>query len=97
MDYLEFAELPGVKNFTCGRMRASMSTAACASNWRLANDQQDPRRERCRGCAVGALHAGEADINPSPLRSTKTCARCHRVGSSIGYARRLFPMGRAGG
>jgi hypothetical protein len=78
MDYYEIADLPGVQYFRCERMLASLSTNACASNWRLANDERDPRRERCKGCAIGALHAGESGLNLSPLRGTNTCSRCHR-------------------
>jgi hypothetical protein len=78
IQYFEFDALPGVKHFRCERMRASLSTSACAGNWRLANDQKDPRREQCHGCPIGALHAGESDLNLSPLRGSLVCGRCHR-------------------
>jgi hypothetical protein len=83
VQYFEFDALPGVKHFRCERMLASLSTSACANNWRIANDQHDLRRERCLGCSTGALHAGEVGLNMSPLRGKKICARCHRTNARL--------------
>jgi hypothetical protein len=63
MHYFEIDVLPGVKHFRCVRMLASLSISACTSNGRLANAKQNPTRERCMGCRVGALHAGELENN----------------------------------
>ena len=32
----------------------------------------------CRGCQIGAQHAGVGDATLSPLYATPICARCHR-------------------
>ncbi|MEX3934834.1 hypothetical protein AB4Y32_24105 [Paraburkholderia phymatum] len=32
----------------------------------------------CKGCGLGARHAGVPDANPSLLRGQSVCARCHR-------------------
>jgi hypothetical protein len=55
--YFEFDALPGVKHFRCERMLASLSMTACASNWRLANDQQDLRREALPGLLARCMLA----------------------------------------
>jgi hypothetical protein len=78
IQYFEFDMLPGVKQFRCERMLASLSMSSCANNWRLANDLKDTRREGCHGCPIGALHAGESDLNLSSWRGALICARCHR-------------------
>ena len=31
----------------------------------------------CKRCAIGALHAGRADYNSSPLKGMTICGRCH--------------------
>lgn len=78
-EYFEMPELPGRRYFACGPLRATIEVSACSANWRLANDGRDIcGTVQCRRCPVGAVHAGGADANLSPLRGTLTCARCHR-------------------
>lgn len=67
--------------FRCDRLHATLSTDACAANWRAANESHDERREACRSCPIGALHAGHADASTSPLKGTLICSRCHRLSS----------------
>lgn len=76
-DYFEIAELPGVKHFTCDRYRATLSTDACASNWRDGNHEGSEARFRCKVCPLGALHAGETAASMSPLKGMTICGRCH--------------------
>jgi hypothetical protein len=52
----------------------------CAGMWGEANKANavPERLMRCRGCVVGARHAGAGDVNGHPLRGTGVCARCER-------------------
>lgn len=74
--YFERVEMPGVQHFRCDRLRATLSTAACAGMWRRANGGTEDR-ESCLRCPMGAVHAGEPLANLSPLRLGTICARCH--------------------
>jgi hypothetical protein len=48
--------------------------------WRDANRDNSELRRRCRGCAIGAHHAGEPDANLSDIHNVKVCSRCrHEV------------------
>ncbi|CAB5280113.1 hypothetical protein IST455A_01008 [Burkholderia multivorans] len=80
VEYFEFADLlPGVKHFHCDRMRASLSVDACAANWNAASDRREGACSQCKGCRIGAVHAGYGDANLHPLHATLTCARCLRM------------------
>lgn len=76
VEYFERAEMPGVQHFRCERMRATLSTGACAGMWRRANGGGEDR-DACLRCALGAVHAGEVQASLSPLRLSPICARCH--------------------
>ena len=67
--------------FRCDRMAASLQVMRCASMWAEANGKGSPpeRLERCRGCSVGACHAGARDPSYHRLRGVTVCARCHRT------------------
>lgn len=67
--------------FRCDRLHATLSTDACAVNWRAGNNENDGRREACRSCSIGAMHAGETTASMSPLKGTLICSRCHRQSS----------------
>lgn len=83
VQYFTIEYLPGVQHFQCERLRASLSVGACADNWRRANSDRDIARLKCRGCQIGAEHAGESGANTHPLRGTTTCGRCHRGASRL--------------
>lgn len=83
VQYSSRPDLPGRLFFACDRMRASLTTDACASFWRASNRASDGGRECCQRCPMGALHAGEAQASTSPLRLTPICARCHRPSSRL--------------
>lgn len=70
--------VPGKLHFACSRQRATLSTDACATMWRQANHENLESHIGCRGCPIGAEHAGELLANMSALHGTPTCARCHR-------------------
>ncbi len=78
VDYFEVEGVAGKAFFRCEKMRATLSTSACADMWRKENDLNDGSRASCRLCPIGAVHAGEVAASMSPLKGTLTCARCHR-------------------
>ncbi|UIF85145.1 hypothetical protein [Cupriavidus sp. UYPR2.512] len=84
--YFENEYLPGVQHFQCELLRASLSVESCSGNWRRANHEQDLARHRCRGCSVGAQHAGDSGASTSPFRGTLICGRCHRGASRLIHA-----------
>lgn len=78
MPTVVYVELvPGMQHFSCERMRATLSVHACADNWRRGREGNLSRLP-CKGCEIGAVHAGEAGASQSPLLGTRICARCHR-------------------
>lgn len=83
VDYFEMAELPGRRYFACGPLRATLDIAACADNWRRANKNRHIARLKCRGCQIGAEHAGERGANNSPFQGATMCGRCHRGASRL--------------
>lgn len=78
-EYFTIESVPGQQFFRCDRYRATLSTTACAGNWRRANHDNDDERYRCKSCPLGAIHAGETAASMSPMMGTTICARCHRM------------------
>jgi hypothetical protein len=73
--------------FDCRPYRAKLLTTACAKRWRQAQKAKGYAAEAvecCRGCSIGAAHAGEAVVRYSTLYDSTICPRCGR-----GSARRL--------
>lgn len=67
--------------FVCPRYPGglTLSTGACASMWREGQHAQPwDRRYRCRGCEIGAGHAGAAAVAP-PAPPDRECLRCGAV------------------
>lgn len=62
--------LPGYIGFDCPRLRATLSAANCADNWRHRKCLS------CNGCPIGAEHAGEKPAPPT--RTRLPCVRCGR-------------------
>jgi hypothetical protein len=77
--------------FTCQPYRAKLSTTACAARWRATQRSRGEAAEqiiRCRGCSIGAQHAGERYIARSAIFGTARCPRCGS-GSTRMIANRL--------
>jgi len=58
-----------------------LSTTACARRWReaqAARGETAARFEKCRGCPIGAQHAGEAIVHYSVIYGADVCPRCGR-------------------
>ena len=63
--------------FRCEKRRASMSSSSCAKLWHEGNRKGCADRFwLCKGCNIGALHAGVGDATMSPLYASPICARC---------------------
>ena len=84
--YEERDAAPGLKFFSCAPMRASMSMKGCASRWKQAQTAYGTAAEdlaACRGCAIGAAHAGYAPVRYSAWYASGICGRCGRGGMRI--------------
>lgn len=64
-------------------MFATISVDQCATMWRAANQNNSELRRQCRGCALGAQHAGEPDANLCDIHDVKICARCRGEASRL--------------
>lgn len=70
--------MPGQLMFGCQRLAATLRVASCVQMWKRANEGPPPENlMRCRGCPIGAVHAGASNPTFHPLRGTTTCSRCH--------------------
>jgi hypothetical protein len=72
--------------FRCTALRSTLSTAACAQNWRRAqhlHERDIAALHHCRDCAIGAAHAGEKFVARSKIFGTDFCPRCRRGGARI--------------
>jgi hypothetical protein len=74
---------PGLKFFSCSAFRAVLSQPGCASRWREAQTAKGHAAERfgaCRGCPIGAAHAGERFVRYSRWYGLPICPRCRTGG-----------------
>lgn len=77
-EYFEIPELPGRRMFNCDARRAMLQVETCASMWRSGHAKGAHERFwRCRGCQVGARHAGAAEATLSPIYALSICGRCN--------------------
>lgn len=84
MDYFENPLMPGKKFFRCDRLSASLQVSSCAGMWKDANGPKAcDRLLRCKGCRIGARHAGVEDVSTSPVRGLPMCVRCNRTGMRL--------------
>jgi hypothetical protein len=51
--------------------------------WRAANEHNSEVRRQCRGCSLGADHAGEPDANLCDIHGVKICARCREEATRL--------------
>jgi hypothetical protein len=77
IQYFEIPELPGKPMFRCEKRRAIIMLERCSTMWQEGNRKNcDDRFWLCRGCQIGAKHAGVGDATLSPLYASSICARC---------------------
>lgn len=77
---------PGLRFFRCEPYRATLSMPGCATRWRQAQEATGAAAESltpCRGCKIGAAHAGERAVSYSALFGALICPRCRRGGSRM--------------
>lgn len=82
-EYTTMPEVPGRLYFRCDRYAATLSTLACANNWREGNYKASELRAKCKCCPLGAEHAGEVGASMSALKGSLICSRCHRTASRL--------------
>lgn len=79
MDYFTYPGVPG-RYFRCDAMRASLAETRCASMYREAKRLPSgacSSLEKCIGCEIGALHAGDENVQrKTSAVGALTCARC---------------------
>ena len=82
----------GMRFFRCDRLAAKLTQPGCANRWIQAQEGTGGHRgpaafgakmraeqlEPCRGCAVGALHAGHEPIRYSAHYGEMICPRCDK-------------------
>ena len=89
---LAYEDEIGMRFFRCDRLNAKLTQPGCANRWLQA--QTGPGGERgpaafgaklrdealsmCRGCSVGALHAGHDPIRYSAHFGEMICPRCDK-------------------
>jgi hypothetical protein len=79
IEYFEYEEMPGKRQFFCSALRSTLSVLSCAEKHRVAvNSDVGDRHFACLRCPVGASHSGRSNPNTSPLRGMTICGRCHR-------------------
>jgi hypothetical protein len=86
VSYTASPHAPGLRMFACTTYRATLSQTGCASRWRkaqLAARQAADAFATCRGCPIGAAHAGEAHVAYSKLYGVAICPRCRRGGARM--------------
>jgi hypothetical protein len=77
--YASDTAAPGLKFFRCEAYRATLTMGGCAGRWREAQTATGERADRvsaCRGCPIGAAHAGFAPVHYSAWFGEAICPRC---------------------
>lgn len=81
--YRQIPELPGVSLFDCERLHATLTTGNCTTRWRSAhargNERERERCSACRGCSIGAHHAG---LDATPMLG-RFCCRCQEPAARL--------------
>ena len=81
MTYQAHAVAPGMKFFGCDAYRATLSQTSCGERWRRAQTATGYDADRvslCRGCPIGAQHAGEKPVIYSQHFKSPVCPRCRK-------------------
>lgn len=86
VEYFAMEGCPG-EYFRCEKLSATLGTESCADMWRKAHSGENTahRYEKCKGCCIGARHAGEGEASMSLLFGRRICARCHKLSRRFVY------------
>jgi hypothetical protein len=74
-----YVEAHGLAMFRCEPFRANLTMRGCGQRWleaQSATGHAAERYETCRGCPIGAAHAGYDFVRYSPLYGAPICPRC---------------------
>lgn len=77
--YASDTAAPALKMFRCEPYRANLTMKGCGQRWReaqVATGEAADRVQACRGCSIGALHAGFRPIRYSAWFGVQICPRC---------------------
>ena len=77
VEYFTIDGAPG-KYFMCAPYKASLSVTGCAGLYKAEKGVHAGNHMHCRGCPIGAHHAGEAPVSAPGLFGSLICPRCHR-------------------
>jgi hypothetical protein len=84
--------------FRCAVLHSTISTEACAGNFRRAQTLSEydvTCRQLCRRCPIGAAHQGVKLTHESPFRGASICPRCRKfTGRMIGGTRCISDYNR---
>lgn len=84
VEYFELPELPGKRMFRCEPRRAILQVDRCSDMWKAGHVKDAPERYLlCRGCQLGAQHAGATEATLSPIYASTICGRCHCTGARL--------------
>lgn len=79
VEYFEIPEMPGKPMFRCEKMSATISLYSCKSMWEHTHKKVGTDKWwQCKGCSIGAKHAGVGDATLSEIYGSPICARCER-------------------
>jgi hypothetical protein len=84
--YFQIADAPGLLLFRCGKLRSTLTTRACAANYRRAQKLRPDEVtgvHLCRDCPLGAHHLGVPFVRRSGLHGKSICPRCRRHSERI--------------
>ncbi|HLY04878.1 MAG TPA: hypothetical protein VKR31_03935 [Rhizomicrobium sp.] len=79
---IEYRTVHGIDLFRCEPYKVSLSRAACAQRYLEAETATKRAAEKllhCRGCAIGAFHAGVDQTHFNRFYDTPLCPRCHKT------------------
>lgn len=76
IEYFSVEGAPG-QYFRCETYKITLSVSGCKDLYLAENERHCGRHQKCKGCPVGASHAGGGQ--PAPyLRGSRLCPRCLR-------------------
>lgn len=76
--------------FACDRLSARLTQAGCARRWEDAHLHSNAKNDAllpCRGCPLGAKHAGKPHVAYSAMYGASICPRCRKGTSRMIYNR----------
>lgn len=77
--------------FDCRQLRATIRPETCAKNWTTSQSLDNGRQQTCRGCQIGAAHAGRPPSTPAAASDEGwRCVHCGPSPDQAPCRRRLL-------